>query len=147
MSACFAARDAAAGTIRFAGERLLIGGHITDEDTRTLARALREDPQLTTLVFEQCSGGTISAAYGFADLIKLRRLQTVASGSCASACALAFLAGARRSFGNSIAVNWVGLHAARRPDGSGPSSDALMRSTGKCWLRSRPSPPASFRPS
>lgn len=127
LSTGIAACDADAGTIRFADERLLIGGDITDEDTRTLARALREDPHLTTLVFEQCRGGTLSAAYGFADLIKLRRLQTVASGPCASACALAFLAGARRSFGASSALNWVALHAARRPDGSGPSSDALNR--------------------
>jgi hypothetical protein len=112
-----------AAAFNIADDRLTITGSVSDSDTILLKKTLVDNPSITTLVFQQCTGGTLSAALDIANLIRARGLQTVASRQCSSACAIAFLAGTRRSFDNHTGVTAIGLHMPRKQDGSGPSAD------------------------
>lgn len=108
-------------------DKVLVSGTIGDEDAVAFRSLVESDRRLTTVVFEQCLGGTASAAFGFAKVIQERRLNTVAAKQCSSACAIAFLAGTTRSFADRLGTSLIHLHVARTLDSTGRAPDALNR--------------------
>ena len=125
---CFQSLGAAlAANVSVREDQVLVTGTITDEDAVAFRSLVESNHRLTTVVFEQCLGGTASAAFALANTIQERSLNTVAAKQCSSACALAFLAGTTRSFANRIGTNAISLHAARTFNGKTRASDALNR--------------------
>lgn len=54
-------------------------------------------PNVQTIEFEESLGGNMEAVHAYLEIIKRRRLKTLAKGRCHSACALSFLAGSSRT--------------------------------------------------
>lgn len=108
-------------------DRLHVSGMLSDADIPAFIELLDANPQVTKVVFDQCLGGTLSAGYGYARLIRQRTISTVARRQCSSACALGFLGGVRRSFDTSAGTAAIGLHLARKINGSGPASLLVNR--------------------
>lgn len=106
-------------------DRVYVSGSITDADVSGFVALLDQNPKSRTVVFDQCLGGTVSAAYRYARVIRERQLTTVARHQCSSACAVAFLGGTSRHFDSAVWLTAIGLHVSRRADGSGPSSEVL----------------------
>jgi hypothetical protein len=102
-----------------------VSGTLSDADVPVFLALLDSAPTPTTVVFDKCKGGTLSAATKYANAIRQRQLRTVARHQVSSGCALAFLGGVKRSFDDGVGVTTIGLHVARRADGSGPSAELL----------------------
>lgn len=74
-----------------------------------LENTLKAHPDLDTLVLDSL-GGRIPAARGLVRLVQEAGLNTHVEGLCASACALAFLAGQKRTLGQ---AGQLGFHGYR----------------------------------
>lgn len=105
--------------------RVHVSGTIATADVSMFMALLDTDPQPTTVVFEQCLGGTLSAAYSYSKAIRQRQLRTVARRQVSSACAIAFLGGVKRGLDDGVGTTVIGLHVGRRADGLGPSSEPI----------------------
>ena len=60
-----------------------------------VAKTLTDTPGIQTVVLNS-TGGIVPAGYRIAAMIKARKLDTLTTSNCASACTLAFAAGERR---------------------------------------------------
>ncbi|KIC07297.1 hypothetical protein RA19_24605 [Leisingera sp. ANG-M1] len=83
-------------TVSDDGRRILFSGEITFGLTSRMRQLADDHPGLETVVLSG-PGGLIAEARGAAKLIRDRNLSTQATGLCASACTLIFIAGRRRS--------------------------------------------------
>ncbi|APG47542.1 hypothetical protein [Phaeobacter porticola] len=77
------------------GRRLIFAGEIPHGLTRRIAAMMEDAPALREVALSG-PGGLIYEARGVARLIRERALDTVAEGTCASACTLIFAAGQQR---------------------------------------------------
>lgn len=105
--------------------RVLVSGTLADADVPVFLALLDADPRPTTVVFDHCLGGTLSAAYGYARAIRQRELRTIARHQVSSGCALAYLAGVKRGYDSSAGMTAIALHVGRKADGSGPSPELV----------------------
>lgn len=115
----------AAATLAQHGNKLIVSGPLQTDDLTE-----RDLSNVQALVFEQSLGGTVEAALKYVEIIKTRRLNTIARGKCYSACAIAFLAGKERRADTSTMITAVLLHVARKKTKLGErefsNNDALM---------------------
>jgi hypothetical protein len=87
---------AAPALLPVTGQTATLTGPIDFESYNALQRTLAANPHLETLAVDS-PGGLIQAARGLALLIERAGLNTHVTGTCASACTLAFLAGQTRT--------------------------------------------------
>ncbi|MGJ7491663.1 hypothetical protein [Variovorax sp. ZT4R33] len=116
------------GELRREGGNAYAKGPILTSDAKEL-----DVDGLNAIVFQDSLGGTMEAARAYIELIKRRKLRTIVKGKCFSACALAFLAGSRRSATEGV-NNMIVLHVARviengvaRPSNKNDITVALIR--------------------
>lgn len=120
-----------AATITTVNDAVIINGTLSEIDYEKLHSILSTNPKIDIVIFQNCMGGSVSAGYKIAQLIRAKQLQTVAKNQCQSSCAYAFLAGKKRRFDTTPGVHLILLHASRNAD---PNNDvapivnpALMR--------------------
>lgn len=106
-----------AAEVRSVNDHVVISGVLDRGDVEKLKQILSDDPKLSKVVFEDSPGGSVFTALKFAEIIKMKKLDTVVKGKCYSACAYAFLAGKNRSFDSGSQLNGLLLHVGRVTDG------------------------------
>jgi hypothetical protein len=119
------ARAAAEADVRVAaaGTAVEVVGALEGEAARRLEAALAAAPGARVVVLES-GGGNLAVALEAYRLIRARGLDTAARGVCASACAVAFLAGARRS---AAAGTRFGFHRASGAGAAVGVADLVLR--------------------
>lgn len=88
---------------------VLLSGGINDGSADQLEKALQMAPTVSTVVLNS-EGGWIREGQLLAGVIRRRGLNTYVEGYCASACTIAFLAGAERAAAPNALI---GFHASR----------------------------------
>jgi hypothetical protein len=117
--AALAAPAAAAMEMRVDAERLVLAGPVLADDHQRLYAALAAaGPPVTAIHLRDSPGGVLAAGLLMGQLIRDRGLFTIASGICASSCALAFLGGRERFFADDrpAARSALGFHGTYRAD-------------------------------
>lgn len=131
---CLLAQLAAqAMTLERVGDTLYATGEVGD-DFRSFKEQLGR-PGLRRLVLVDSPGGSLWTALTVGSAVREAGLDTVAVGSCLSACAVLFVAGKTRSFGTgrSPGATLLGIHGGYNPDsgrlgfGIGPAIYAFFR--------------------
>jgi len=77
------------------GKTILLTGDIVLGITEAVAVRIAENPSLETLALTS-DGGNIYEARGLAKLVRDANMSTLASGTCSSACTVAFIGGVSR---------------------------------------------------
>lgn len=119
LAGFLAAAPAAAMDMRLESERLVLAGPVQADDHERLFAALAAaGPRVTTIHLRDSPGGVLRAGLLMGTLIRDRGLFTIASGLCASSCALAFLGGRERFFADDRPAtrNALGFHGTYRAD-------------------------------
>jgi hypothetical protein len=98
-------------TLSADGRIVTLTGPIGMGSATRFERTLQGAPQLQRVVL-QSPGGRLFEAHQMATQVRLRGLQTRATGDCASACTLVFIAGGRRSLAPAARL---GFHRASVP--------------------------------
>lgn len=108
--------SAAAGamTMEVRGDQLIASGRIVPDDGDRFRKLVDANPNVKTVVLWNSPGGSARANDAIAEAIESLGLNTVVTGFCVSACAMVFLAGKDRSFGDlePIASTSLGFHAS-----------------------------------
>lgn len=120
-------------------DHILLTGKLDHKQQLTdFKAALIAAPEVKIITLEQCLGGTAGAAVSFAELVKDRKLATIAKGNVSSACAIVFMAGSQRRFSTDLGLSFLLFHAARQLNSSSPAFSAtgelaelLASQTGK----------------
>jgi hypothetical protein len=89
---------------------VIVDGDLTKDDLQTFQRLVRAAPSGSTVALRS-NGGAVATGMGMGTLIRMRGLITVVIDdmTCASACAIAWLAGTPRLMGRKARI---GFHAA-----------------------------------
>jgi len=100
-------------TMTVAGDQLILSGQIVPEDAARFASLVDANPNLKTVVLWDSPGGAAGANDAITAVIEAHNLDTVVTGYCVSACAMVFLAGTNRFFGdrNPLSLTSLGFHA------------------------------------
>lgn len=101
--------------------RLKIVGDMGVGSTRALMSALAQHPQVRVLEITS-PGGLLAEGHGMAQLALQRALNTQATGACASACTLVFVAGERRLLAPQSSLGFHRSHRLGEGFGTGWSS-------------------------
>lgn len=125
---------AGAMTLERVGDTLYATGEVGGDDFQSF-RAQLAQPGLRRLVLVESPGGELWTALTVGEAIRAAGLDTVAVGSCLSACAVLFVAGKTRSFGTGRhpGSTLLGIHGGYNPDsgrlgfGVGPALYAFFR--------------------
>ena len=108
--------SAAAGamTMEVRGDQLIATGRIVADDGDRFRKLVDANPNVKTVVLWNSPGGAGRANDAITEAIESRGLNTVVTGFCVSACAMIFLAGKDRSFGDlePIGSTSLGFHAS-----------------------------------
>ncbi len=108
--------SAAAGamTMEVRGDQLIASGRIVPDDGDRFRKLVDANPSVKTVVLWNSPGGSARANDAITEAIESLGLNTVVTGFCVSACAMVFLAGKDRSFGDlePIASTSLGFHAS-----------------------------------
>ena len=109
------------------GNQIVLTGKVEAPDVDRFTALLNANAGITTVVLANSPGGLGWANDRISEIIEQRKLDTVVTGSCASACAMMFLAGASRSFGDFVPLpeTSLGFHASYRADGSLANDERL----------------------
>jgi len=102
VAAIIAATPVPAATIIRNGDRIVLTGTIGPGDDAAFAAAI--DGNVKTVVLGS-DGGRVSEAMTIGRLIRKRHLDTAVPSSCASACALIWAAGVKRSVDGRLAMH------------------------------------------
>lgn len=97
---------------------ITIKGVLNSGDDEIFLRTLVNNEATKSVVFSSCLGGSLQAGFKISQLIKRKKLNTVAKDECHSSCAYAFLAGAKRTFDPSIGSHFLGIHATTATNGT-----------------------------
>jgi len=105
---------AGAMTMDVRGDQIIASGRIVPDDAARFRTLVAANPTLKTVVLWNSPGGAAVANDAMTEIIESRGLNTVVSGFCVSACAMVFLAGKDRSFGDlePIGSTSLGFHAS-----------------------------------
>jgi hypothetical protein len=108
--------SAAAGamTMDVRGDQLVASGRVVPDDAARFRTLVAANPALKTVVLWNSPGGAARANDAITETIESLGLNTVVTGFCVSACAMMFLAGKDRSFGDlePIGSTSLGFHAS-----------------------------------
>ncbi|MEA2784981.1 MAG: hypothetical protein QOF71_1085, partial [Candidatus Eremiobacteraeota bacterium] len=105
---------AEAMTMDVRGDQLVASGRIVPDDAARFRSLVAANPDLKTVVLWNSPGGSAAANDAMTEIIESRGLNTVVTGFCVSACAMVFLAGKDRSFGDlePLRLTSLGFHAS-----------------------------------
>ena len=120
LSCLFAGAQAKALDIKIVENQMILSGPIEVNDAWTFSRAVANNPHVDTIVFRNMPGGKLEAMTRMASTVQERKLNTVVSGRCSSACAHIFLAGETRRFSDDFPSHYayLGFHGGYRSAGS-----------------------------
>ena len=101
-------------TMQVRGDQLIASGRIVPDDAAQFRTLVAANPKLKTVVLWNSPGGSASANDAITETIESGGLDTVVAGFCVSACAMIFLAGKDRSFGDlePMRLTSLGFHAS-----------------------------------
>lgn len=104
-------------TLEKQGRQLFATGIVGGDDWLNFNQAFT-DPAIDTVVLVNSPGGSLWDGLRISKLIANKGYNTVAAGSCSSACSLLFMGGKERRFSNAFDPGWtyIGIHGAH--DGS-----------------------------
>jgi hypothetical protein len=99
------------------GTSAILSGKVVRGDYLEFERLLGEHPEVSTIVLVNSSGGYNIAGFRISALIRARRLDTLISGRCVSACAIIFSGGVERRFSSDFPddLTFVGIHGPHDP--------------------------------
>jgi hypothetical protein len=105
---------AGAMTMDVRGDQLIATGRIVPDDAARFRTLVAANPNLKAVVLWNSPGGSAAANDAMTEIIESRGLNTVVAGFCVSACAMIFLAGKDRSYGDlePIGSTSLGFHAS-----------------------------------
>jgi hypothetical protein len=108
------ATTAVAMTMTVSGDQLILTGRVVPDDTAQFRALVESHPNVKTVVLWNSPGGAGSANDAITLMIEERHLDTVVAGYCVSACAMIFLAGTNRAFGDlePLATTSLGFHGS-----------------------------------
>ena len=89
--------------------QLIVTGPLESTDAWYFNREIDKHPKVDTVVLRMMPGGKIEAMEKIATTVEEKKLNTVVSGSCVSACAHIFLAGERRQFSDDFPLRYSRL--------------------------------------
>jgi hypothetical protein len=109
-----APRQASAMTMDVRGDQIVMSGQVVASDAGHFRSLLAAHPAVKTVVLTNSPGGSASANDAITAMIEQHDLNTVIGGYCVSACAMIFLAGASRAFGDLVATadESLGFHGS-----------------------------------
>ena len=101
--------------------QMIVTGKIYNTDALDFNRTLDKNPKVDTIVLRQMPGGKVTAMEGIAATVEDKKLNTIVSGICVSACAHIFLAGEKRQFSDDFPLSnsYLGFHGVYPAPGSG----------------------------
>ena len=107
--------------IKIVENQMIVTGPITVPDAREFGLTLNKHPQVDTLVLRQMPGGRAVAMEQISAMVEKRKLTTIVSGLCLSACAHIFLAGEKRQFSDDFPLvnSFLGYHGTYPSANSG----------------------------
>ncbi len=105
---------AQAATLTLDAETVTIEGRIFDADADHFV-TLTYGKTISTVIFKNSSGGQWKAGQRLSNLIMRRGITSVVEGVCASSCAMAFLGGDVRRFGENATNPMLVFHAPFLP--------------------------------
>lgn len=110
------AAPAAAMTLDAQGHTLTLSGLVDGYTADTVIRFLSDHREIDTIIVKQSGGGSASEMLALAREIRARRITTMVSGRCISACAIIFMGGAERTIapGAPPAETFVAFHGVYR---------------------------------
>jgi hypothetical protein len=116
----FVSLGAHALDIKIVENQMILSGPIEIDDAWTFSRAVANNPQIDTIVLRDMPGGKVESMRRMVSVIEDRRLNTIVSRSCRSACAVIFLAGQTRRFSDDYPPqhSYLGFHSGYRSSGS-----------------------------
>ncbi|HEY5021031.1 MAG TPA: hypothetical protein VII30_00955, partial [Gemmatimonadaceae bacterium] len=96
------------------GDQLIATGRVVPDDTAQFRTLVEAHPNIKTVVLWNSPGGAGSANDAITLMIEERHLDTVVAGYCVSACAMIFLSGTNRAFGDlePLASTSLGFHGS-----------------------------------
>ncbi len=105
---------AGAMTMDVRGDQLIASGRVVPDDAARFRTLVAANPTVKTVVLWNSPGGSAPANDAITETIESLGLNTVVTGFCVSACAMIFLAGKDRSFGDlePIGLTSLGFHAS-----------------------------------
>jgi hypothetical protein len=105
--------------IKIVETHMIVTGAIVKGDGWTFKRAISNNPQVDTLVLRNMLGGLIEEMEPMRNAVEERRLRTVVSGRCLSACATVFMAGEMRQFAADFHpyYSYLGFHGVYSGEG------------------------------
>lgn len=94
------------------GDQLIASGTVVPDDVARFRSLVEANPGVKTIVLRNSPGGAAVANDAITAMIESRSLDTVVTGFCVSACAMIFLSGTNRSFGDlePLASTSLGFH-------------------------------------
>lgn len=107
---------AAAMTLEAQGRTLTLSGLVDAYTADTVIRFLSDHREIDTIIVKQSGGGSADAMLALAREIRARRITTMVSGRCISACAIIFMGGTERTIapGAPPADTFVAFHGVYR---------------------------------
>ena len=113
-------RPASALDIKIVENQMILSGEIESNDAWTFSRTLANNPKVDTIVLRNMPGGKVDAMERMAATVEDRKLHTVISARCMSACAHIFMAGETRRFSSDFPPEAAHLafHSAYRSEGA-----------------------------
>jgi hypothetical protein len=115
LAACvLIARPVSAMTMVVRGDQIVMSGQVVASDTNQFRSLLAAHPSIKTVVLTNSPGGSASANDAITTMIEQHHINTVIGGYCVSACAMIFLSGTSRAFGDltSTAGESLGFHGS-----------------------------------
>lgn len=107
----FVASNCAAMSLSVKQDTLILSGEIERRDLDRIKAALAQN-EIRTVVLRNSMGGNSWTGYRLGELFREKRLTTVVSGHCVSACSRLFLGGSTRLFSDDFpaSLTYVGFH-------------------------------------
>jgi hypothetical protein len=101
-------------TMSVARDQAILSGQLVPTDPELFQKLLDANPAVDTVVLRDSPGGAYVANRGLSELIQSRKLKTVVAGHCVSACAMVFLSGSERYFGDGerLDATSLGFHGS-----------------------------------
>ncbi len=113
-------------TLTVDDDQMTIGGRVTWGLYDEVAKALDGNSNIQTVVLNS-TGGIVPAGLRIAGLIKARKLDTLTTGNCMSACTVAFVAGERRLLRKGAKLGFHSEAEVFKDGGEGNAPDLLTR--------------------
>ncbi|MFZ6640016.1 hypothetical protein ACO0LL_09775 [Undibacterium sp. TC4M20W] len=127
-SLIFHSQPAAAMTMLRANDTLILYGRVVADDAQRFRRNL-SGGEVHNVVLSESPGGDLNAAYGIAQLIRGRKINTAVQGNCFSSCAIIFMAGTERRMLDSknLANTKLGFHGPHNKETHEVSTEAIPK--------------------